>query len=222
MDQAQKNKEIIDNSDAVPVKVSSNDFWASYKKKEENKITIIEAVKAGNAEELRKLIQVGGPTAMENAEEAMEKAVEFHDIEACNVLLDAGVNPNVKIPFGGGLTALHVFTDIEYIQKSLNAGANPNIQDDDGNTPLHTRAASSHFGTEEIMQVLINYGADPTLLNNDNQTPEDISRKKFEQYFPLAEENKVVDMLTIAREKKELQKEGPQELPSRRMSRGRL
>lgn len=56
----------------------------------------------------------------------------------------------------------------------LDAGANPNVKDANGNTPLHTAAASNYA---DRIKLLLTKNADASIKNTKGATPADLSRK---------------------------------------------
>lgn len=101
-------------------------------------------------------------------EDAFTRAVEKGDTAAVELLLAAGMTPDVKD--GAGRTALitaaargrnHVS------QELLSRGADVNARDADGSTALMQSALAGH---QETTDVLLRSGADVNLSNNQGQT----------------------------------------------------
>jgi serine/threonine protein kinase len=102
------------------------------------------------------------------SEETFTRAVEEGDTGAVELLLAAGMSPDVKD--GAGRTALitaaargrnHVSREL------LSRGADVNARDSDGSTALMQSALAGH---QETTDVLLRSGADVNLSNNQGQT----------------------------------------------------
>jgi len=85
--------------------------------------------------------------------------------EVKQIVIDCGVNPNIKGPNPNplGFTLLHyaaMYGRHEIAELSLERGADPNIQDNNGRTPLHIAAM---YGHPEVVKLLFEHGADPNI-----------------------------------------------------------
>lgn len=136
-------------------------------------LSIFEATVLGRIERIAELVE-----AIPEAVNAISPdgftplgfAAYFGRIEAVNLLLAKGANPNVvsKNPLGvapihsalaGGQTAIALLL--------LNGGAKVDLQNAEGWTPLHYAA---DIGDAEIAALLMELGADHTKANGDQKT----------------------------------------------------
>ena len=104
-----------------------------------------------------------------NGENALTSAILVDDIQAVDLLLKAGADPDMK-SYLSGETSLHsavIFKSRAVIQRLLEAGADPNIQNNLGNTPLQTIIQLPNL---EIARMLLQAGANPHITNNNGES----------------------------------------------------
>ncbi|HYY97785.1 MAG TPA: ankyrin repeat domain-containing protein, partial [Pyrinomonadaceae bacterium] len=102
------------------------------------------------------------------SEEAFTRAVEEGDTDTVELLLAAGMSPEVRD--GAGRTALITAASRgsnHVSQELLSRGADVNARDADGSTALMQSALAGH---QETTDVLLRGGADVNLINNQGQT----------------------------------------------------
>ena len=97
-----------------------------------------------------------------------------HQLKMMKLLLDNGVNPNLKS--NEGRTALHEIIAQErldlFLLLSGNKNLNVNIADNWGYTPLHSAIHEKDKKKYlEMVKTLINIGANINTLNNNKDTP---------------------------------------------------
>ena len=99
--------------------------------------------------------------------------------KAVKMLLEGGVNPNVK-GSSGEIALIHATREekTEIVELLLKHGANPNIKDTNGNTALMHAA---YYGYTKLVKYLLTEGADHNLVNNNNETALDIASKRQHQ-----------------------------------------
>ena len=137
--------------------------------KEEDEMKLLNASKAGNAEEVRRLLSkhvdanfvVGGSTLL--------NAVAWGHNDVVKLLLDAGADVDEQICFGrtslwwaaaGGNKDMTILL--------LDAGARINVADKGGVTPLHEAVSLHDIG---MVQLLIERGALPNAVDIYGRTP---------------------------------------------------
>jgi len=103
------------------------------------------------------------------------------DLESTRILLEAGADPNRKIPDWGG-TALIIASTMgktDVVAALLDKGADPNQRDNNGFTPLHSAMRDSDYGEDHSQRaaaaatakVLLAHGANPNArLHQDTRT----------------------------------------------------
>ncbi len=106
---------------------------------------LFEAVKTGDIEQLKSIIQNGAKVSVKDDQSYTPLHV-CNDVEVAKVLIDAGAKVNAKDDCER--TPLHVCNDVEVAKVLINAGADVNAKDDDGNTPL------DYYHTESCNQVI--------------------------------------------------------------------
>jgi len=149
----------------------------------------------------------------EGHEGPIDKTAEY--LKIIEVLINAGADINAQD--NSERTPLHkavILSEVTCLTL-LKAGANVNIQDRNGDTPLHLVAKDGR--RTDVAKLLIENGAQLDTLNHMSETPEDAAWN-----IPMKER---LRDYRITKEKADLEKEGPQNLPDRptpRISRGRL
>ena len=107
----------------------------------------------------------------------MHVACETGDIGALTLLLQAGVNPdmrerqsmpNIFSHYRTGLTISASNGDLQCVSKLLEAGAFVDIPDSEGNSALHKAALFGHLG---CIKTLLLHGAEPNVYNSIRATP---------------------------------------------------
>ncbi|KAI5783275.1 ankyrin repeat-containing domain protein [Pyronema domesticum] len=114
-------------------------------------------------------------------------AIKAGDITLATLLLDSGVDPNIRTYDSNGYTALHNACragNVGLATILLDSGADPNIRKqstrpshsaEDGPTPLHEAVAAGH---SELIDLLLRYNAEPNMATyNDNTTIHFAARK---------------------------------------------
>jgi len=138
---------------------------------ESGKLSLTEAVKAGDRDAVRSLLSGRTKEDLAGAEgtAALIWAASRNDLEAADLLLKAGVDPNAANDFGA--TALYAAAgsaNPAMTAKLLEAGADANPRLPSGETPLMEAALRGHLAT---VSALLRGGADPNLReNNGGQT----------------------------------------------------
>ena len=109
-------------------------------------------------------------------------AVYFGRVEAAELLLEAGANPNTSSANAFKVRPLHSAaahrdpeTSLKLARMLLDKGADPNVVQAGGWTPLHSVASQ---GREEITKLLVERGASLTTKSDDGRTPLDMAKAK--------------------------------------------
>lgn len=119
-------------------------------------------------DEFKKYIRPG----MYPGENILLVAAKNNYKDMVNVLLAAGINPNVK--GDNDNTALHLTTRVGIALSLTDAGALVDAQNEDGNTPLHVAAIK---GNVKLAYFLINDGkADVTIKNQQGLTARQLAK----------------------------------------------
>lgn len=98
-------------------------------------------------------------------------AFEMYNLEAAEILLDNGADPNIKN--NDGKSALHFvmkysfLPNIYLLHHLLNAGANVNEIDNEGNSPLIVALSNTNF---KFAKILFDHGANPTIKNKNGKS----------------------------------------------------
>jgi ankyrin repeat protein len=164
---------------------------------------IIAASYRGNSAVLKRLLDAGAEPNLPKDSKLKNSALDFAsmsgDLDAVNLLLVRGADPNAGTPLSHAITFGH--TDV--VEALINAGAETglvestgvnllhwatitnrpgaipllakakvpiNAVDDNGFTPLHY-AASIDFGDTQVLDALLAAGANPKELDFNNRTP---------------------------------------------------
>ncbi len=162
---------------------------------------IHDAVKAGDAEALRRLLaegvspdaaddEDGGRTPLHNlCLTSLQGNLDAVSFAACfKLLCDAGANldatsgsGNVTVPVTP-LQCMALNSDATIVSLLLEAGANVNTADSLGNTALHLAAIQS----ADCVEVLLAAGADINVRENSGRTPFDYAvSQRFRRAWPL-------------------------------------
>jgi uncharacterized protein len=141
---------------------------------------VSQAAQLGDATRLKELLQV--EPILVNTENTdgltpLGFAAHYGHIEAVQVLLDYGADPNAlshsAIPYIPSNTALHAAIagkrNLEVIQLLLNHKTSPAIFDSNGHTSLHV--AAFHDDNEVIIRLLLEHGAPLQTQTTDGKTP---------------------------------------------------
>lgn len=135
-----------------------------------NRPAIIEAVRSGDREALRALLQKGVNANESEADgtTALHWASYRDDLQAADVLLKAGANVNAANDLGATPLWLASQNGAEaMVRRLLDAGAKPNLALLAGETPL---MVASRTGNPVVAELLIAKGADVNAKGSRNQT----------------------------------------------------
>jgi hypothetical protein len=135
------------------------------------------AVKTGNAEAVNKGIQGGidAKTVDEDSIPALMIAANSGSLETCQVLLQAGADPNSAEPFNSKtplMTAAQAGST-EIVELLLTSGADPDMVDSEGQTALMWAAVANKAETAKLLEA--KGGAEKT--NNEGLTAAAIAQK---------------------------------------------
>jgi hypothetical protein len=135
------------------------------------------AVKLGNAEAVNKGIQGGidAKTVDEDSVPALMIAANSGSLETCQVLLQAGADPNIAEPFNSKtplMTAAQAGST-EIVELLLSGGADPVMVDSEGQTALMWAAVANKAETAKLLEG--KGGAEKT--NNEGLTAAAIAQK---------------------------------------------
>lgn len=120
------------------------------------------------------------------------RAVEEDDIEVVKLLIETGVNVNVKNDNGD--TPLHIVRNVEIAKLLVKNGADINARNNNGDTPLHkTYRLNLYEGftqlpsveRNEVGSLLIENGADQDAKNNQGRKPGDFGEYKYYTFYLL-------------------------------------
>ena len=112
-------------------------------------------------------------------------AAALGEVEATNILIDAGANINYTNLDGSN--ALHtaiVFGKSKVAETLIEKGIDLNTQNKEGSSALHTAA---FFGKDDIVKTLIEKGVDKNLKNGAGNTALEIVNIPFESLMPIYE-----------------------------------
>ena len=105
----------------------------------------------------------------------LHSAARFSDLEMVQVLLDYGIDVNVRNYHGSNPLAFATygqFKDPRLVRLLLDRGADPNVRRQFGTTPLHQ---ASQNGTIEIVRLLVEHGARVEVQDDKGRTPLDVA-----------------------------------------------
>jgi ankyrin repeat protein len=98
-------------------------------------------------------------------EEAFVDRVRRGDLDAVNLFLAAGMNPNARDKNGATvLMNATIVNDIGIVEALLNKGADVNARRDNGTTALHFAAI---LGSNQSARLLLGKGADVNAMNKE-------------------------------------------------------
>jgi ankyrin repeat protein len=119
------------------------------------------------------------------------------DTDSARTLLNAGADPNVKIPDWGGTAMIIAATmgQADIVAALLDKGADPNYRDNNSFTALHSAVRDSDYGEDPAqraravatVKVLLAHGADANArLHQEKPTVRALNELQFEGATPLA------------------------------------
>ncbi len=124
------------------------------------------AVRSGNVEIVRMLIDAGADVNVQDAEGRTPLYLTSNE-EIARMLIGAGAKLDIQDNWN--FTPLHRaarFGEVGIIRMLIGAGADVNVQDNRGETPLH-RAA--YYGYVEIVRILIDAGARKNIFDYEGK-----------------------------------------------------
>lgn len=131
---------------------------------------LYEAVAAGDAAAVRRLLTAGAKPNVQDAKAALSPltaAAEGGHAEVVRLLLAAGADPNYRRTALFPLAAAVVRGDADMVNALLAAGAAVDGRDEDGATALSYAAAA---GDVALLQLLLGAGADPRRTDYSGRT----------------------------------------------------
>ena len=129
-------------------------------------LELLEAVRSGNQEAVRSLLQQGADVnaALADGATALAWAVHRDDLQLSELLIQNGANPNAQNSLGvTPLSLACTNASSPMVRTLLSAGANPNLVLQSGETPLMTCART---GNVAAVQSLLAHGADVNAKEN--------------------------------------------------------
>ena len=130
---------------------------------------VIEAVKAGNIDVVRRLLDDGADVDARQGDgtTALHRAAHRNDLEAVSVLIDAGATVGAANELGATPLWLAAMNGSEaMVALLLDAGADANAALKMGETPLMT---ASRGGAVEAVELLLDHGADVNAAEKERQ-----------------------------------------------------
>jgi ankyrin repeat protein len=106
----------------------------------------------------------------------LTEAVEYKNLDAVRLLLEAGANPNVRVEDHDTPLLRAVGQKEEpIVSLLLEHGADPNLVNDQGKTPLMKDA---HYGLPSVAQVLLEAGAEEEIRSDAGATALDLALRR--------------------------------------------
>jgi ankyrin repeat protein len=146
---------------------------------------LFEAAALGETESLRGLLDESEGSANSVAPDGfgvLGLAVFFGRLEAAQVLLDAGADPNTPASNSFRVYPIHSAAahrnperSLELCRLLLARGADPNVAQAGGWTPLHQAAA---HGRKAVAELLLAHGASREAVSDDDRTPGQMAEVK--------------------------------------------
>ena len=121
---------------------------------------------------VRELLDLGVDPNTTYGRTVLGVAARWHDLQAVNVALEGGADPNLKDEYGATALILAVGhqenrrsddDQQSIVERLLKGGADPDIQDNNRNTALHVTI--ENWDDEETVDQLLVAGANPNLKN---------------------------------------------------------
>jgi ankyrin repeat protein len=137
---------------------------------------LVSAAELGNLKTLRRLLDAGiSPESRKGQWSALSRAVLFGQVEAVEVLLDAGANINAPNPaLGSAVYLAAAARHNTLLSRLLQRGADPNLTPDWGLTPLMVAAQQ---GNLSAVSILLEHAADPRRRNPAGRSALDLARE---------------------------------------------
>jgi len=134
------------------------------------------AAAAQNKSDVIRLINAGSEVDWRLADTPiLKKAVETHNIQIVQLLLEAGADPNLR-DLQYGMSSLHEavsINNLEMVKLLLRYKGDPNRTTKDGRTAMHMTAIWN--SNDKILAVLIDAGGNPNAIDSDNRTTKSIA-----------------------------------------------
>jgi ankyrin repeat protein len=133
-------------------------------------VTLTDAIKAGDAADVKRRIDVAGrldPKSKEAAE-LLALAVAENEVEIVKLLLDRGVDANAKNEQGRPLLLVAAASGGAMTATLLDHRASLDARDKGGQTALHVAVAA---GRKDAVMELLRRGADVKAVDRSGQTP---------------------------------------------------
>jgi ankyrin repeat protein len=106
----------------------------------------------------------------------LTEAVEYKNLDAVRLLLEAGANPNARVEDHDTPLLRAVGQKEEpIVSLLLEHGADPNLVNDQGKTPLMKAA---HYGLPSVAQVLLEAGAEEEIRSDAGATALDLALRR--------------------------------------------
>lgn len=133
-------------------------------------------------QDIRLLLSYGAdPNSMDIAgRTTVLHAVDSHNAECLQLILEAGGHPDPKMPKGvfrsSPLTASGHGGLLTMVSLLLEFGANPNACNPEGFTALHSVASAKEQHSAACAFVLLQFGADPIAASKNGRTPLSVAK----------------------------------------------